>query len=141
MARQILIRCNTDLTLSQATEKIERLLNVKCELRNTSYGDSFVFSCMGLDGAIYCAPIEAHVEDRRLESFSTVIDVGLYASPLGKAHDEFDALHNIALFIAGIVARHLEWPSFICSEENNVMDEVSLPDDDEDYDWNSGTQY
>ena len=126
MGREILIRCGTDLPLSETTKKIERLLNVKCETHSTSYGESFLFSCMGLDGAIYYDPIESDVADLRLKGFGTVVNLGFYADPLGKAYEEFDALLYIALFVAGIIARALNWACFICTEEDNVLDEVSL---------------
>jgi hypothetical protein len=49
------------------------------------------------------------------------VDVGLYANPVGKAHDEFDVLYNIALFVAGIIVRYLEWRCYVVVTEKPAL--------------------
>jgi len=128
MGRQLLIRCNVaDISLAQAIAKVEDLLNVKCAPSETFFGTSHLFSCMGLDGALYLSPVGSSKGDRRLEGFDFVIDLGLYAIPVGKTYEDIDILHCIALFVAGIIARHLRWTAIVCTDDNHVIETLSPP--------------
>lgn len=125
MSRHLLIRCKCEGPVEQVQEALRRILNVQVRRQETPVGESFLFSSMGIDGAIYESIVGDYVKDRRLFDHSFVLDVSLYATLTGRMYSEVDSLHEIALFLASFITSKLGWPTFVCTEEHVVMDEVN----------------
>jgi hypothetical protein len=93
-------------------------------IQATLAGQTYLFSAMGIDGAFYEASVGSYVKDRRLAEYPFVLDLSLYATLVGRMYSEIDALHEIALFLASFITSKLGWPTFVCTEEHIIMDEV-----------------
>ena len=125
MSRHLLVRCKFEGATEQAREELCRLLNVEMRRQVTPLGESFLFSSLGIDGAFYESSIGDHVKERRLSDYPFVLDLSLYATLTGRMYSEVDVLHEIALFLASFITSKLGWPTFVCTEEDIVMDEVN----------------
>ncbi|MCA9178537.1 MAG: hypothetical protein KDB14_28950 [Planctomycetales bacterium] len=93
--------------------------------QQTVVGESFLFSTLGVDGAFYESTVPDHVREReRLVDCKFVLDLSLYATLTGRMYSEVDALHEITLFVASFITSKLAWPTLVCTEEHEVMDEL-----------------
>ncbi|MHC2068382.1 hypothetical protein ACYFX5_13035 [Bremerella sp. T1] len=123
ITRKIRFDCNSPLERVQ--ERLSHLFNSPLQ-RGTSLDGSTVyyFKSMGIEGSVYKWDFFDPDWDPRLSRNDAVISINIYASMTGNLYDNADVVFEYAIILALMTAACMDCPVYVCSEDNEVMEEV-----------------